>query len=155
MAKQSSQKENNIVKNLTVFLANSYILYVKTQNFHWNVVDPRFYSLHKFFEEQYEAFQEGIDEIAERIRMLQAKSPGSMTEFLKLGTLKESSAKSLSANQMIYELLVDHEAVIKDLHRDIAKANAAGDDGTADMMIQRIRFHEKASWMLRSHITGV
>jgi len=155
MAKQSLQKENNIVKNLTVFLANSYILYVKTQNFHWNVVDPRFYSLHKFFEEQYEDFQEGIDEIAERIRMLQAMSPGSMAEFLKLGTLKESSAKSLSANQMINELLVDHETVIKDLHRDIANANTAGDDGTADMMIQRIRFHEKTSWMLRSHITGV
>lgn len=147
---QSKNAYQEIVKSLSTFLANTYILYVKTQNFHWNVEDPRFYSLHKFFEEQYEELGEAIDTIAERIRMIKAKSPGSLKEFISLATLKESG-NSLSGDKMIQELLNDHETLINGLRAQIEFANDHEDEGTGDMLIARLRAHEKAAWMLRSH----
>lgn len=139
-----------IVSDLAVFLADTYVVYVKTQNFHWNVKDPRFHSLHVFLEEQYKLLSEAIDEIAERIRMLDKKSPGSLKEFLELTRLEEAKG-NLSADEMLKQLIHDHESIIKWLRALIEQINAMGDEGTADLMIQRLRSHEKMAWMLKSH----
>lgn len=139
-----------IILGLSCFLANTYILYLKTQNFHWNVVDPRFYSLHKFFEEQYENLAEAVDEIAERIRMIGGIAPGTMSEFLQLTTLKEGDS-TLGGDAMLHQLLSDHEVLIRQCHHLIEQGTEAGDDGSADLCIQRVRYHEKTAWMIRSH----
>lgn len=138
-----------ISQDLAVLLADTYILYVKTQNCHWNVVDPKFYSLHKFFEKQYEELAEAIDEIAERIRMLNEKAPASLKEFLELTSLRELN-QTLSADQMIHHLVKDHEAIITWLRPMIESVAQLGDEGTSDFFIQRLRAHEKMAWMLNS-----
>lgn len=148
LEKKACQK---IGATLSQALANTYLLLVKSQNFHWNVVDPRFHSLHEFFQEQYEALFEAVDEIAERIRMLGLKSPGSLREFLDLGNLDEADT-NLTGDEMLSELLADHETVIKALREMIEEAVEFGDEGTGDMLIDRLRFHEKTAWMLRSHL---
>ncbi|MCB1149112.1 MAG: DNA starvation/stationary phase protection protein [Chlamydiia bacterium] len=139
-----------IVTGLSKTLANTYLLQVKTQNFHWNVNDARFSSLHAFFEGQYEELQEAVDEIAERIRMLGHRSPGSMREFMDLGTIDEST-DSLSGDEMLSELLIDHDSVIQSLREEISESQKLGDEGTADLLIGRLRAHEKMAWMIRSH----
>lgn len=149
----SKDAVKNVVKSLKAVLADTYVLYIKTQNFHWNIVDPRFYPLHKMLQEHYEAMALAVDEIAERIRMLGEISPGSMQEFLTLTSLKES-AGTLSGDEMLKVLLADHEAVVRHLRQHIHQALELKDDGSADMMIELIRFHEKTSWMLRSHFIG-
>ena len=131
-------------------LADTYVLYLKTQNFHWNVIDPRFSDLHKFLEEQYTSLAEAIDEIAERIRMLRFRAPGSMQEFLEITNLEESTG-DLSADEMIQQLTNDHDYLANQLRNKIQEAQKMGDEGTADLFIQRLRAHEKAAWMLRSH----
>lgn len=155
MAKEQKKSEtiafSKSIPLLAALLADTYVLYVKTQNFHWNVIDPRFAMLHKFFEEQYESLAEGIDEIAERIRMMQGVSPASMQEFLKLASLKESSGRK-SGDQMLKELLHDYEQLICFCHDIIKKTNDEGDEGTADLVIKLLRDHEKAAWMIRSHL---
>jgi starvation-inducible DNA-binding protein len=138
-----------IAHDLSIFLSDTYVLYVKTQNFHWNVVDPRFYSLHLFLEKQYEELAEAADIIAERIRALGEKSPGSLGSFLELTTLDEAG-RDLSAEDMLQELLHDHEQMIRWIRPQIEQSQKLGDEGTADMLIQRLRAHEKASWMIRS-----
>jgi len=135
---------------LSQCLANLYTLQVKTQNFHWNLVDPRFHSLHAFFQEQYEKVFEFVDEVAERIRMLGHRAPGSMREFLDLGTLDEASGLS-SGDEMLSELLIDHELIIKEIRGVIEEAQKVNDEGTADLLIALLRFHEKTVWMLHSH----
>lgn len=140
-----------IAQDLSVLLADTYILYVKTQNFHWNVKDPRFHSLHEFFDEQYHELAEAIDETAERIRMLNERSPGSLKEFLDLTTLQESDQK-LTADEMIKNLLKDHESIISWLRPMIESSTQLGDQGTADFMIQRLKAHEKTAWMLKSSL---
>lgn len=141
-----------IAQSLSQVLANTYILYVKTQNFHWNVIDPRFHSLHEMFEQQYKELSEEIDELAERIRMVKNKAPGSLRQFLEMGTLEESDG-NLSANEMIYHLLHDREVISNQIRPKIEEAQKLGDEGTADLFIQQLRAHEKAAWMLRSHLT--
>lgn len=147
-----SKALKTIIKLLSVTLADTYVLYLKTQNFHWNIIDPRFASLHKFLEEQYEALAEAVDEVAERIRKLGGRSPGSFKQFLELATLKEQdSDHPVSGDEMLKILLQDHESVIRNLRKGIEEANGLHDDGTGDLLIDNIRFHEKAAWMIRSH----
>jgi len=141
-----------ISQKLSQVLANTYVLYTKTQNFHWNLEDTRFYSLHLLFEKQYTELAEALDEIAERMRMIGEKSPGSMRQFLELTTLEESD-NELSGDEMIRELMEDHTTLANTLRPIISDANKKGDDGTADMLIQLLRSHEKNAWMLRSHLT--
>lgn len=154
MTKYSHFKEQTasetICRSLGHILSNTYILYVKTQNFHWNIIDPRFYSLHKMLEKQYEELAEATDEIAERIRMLNGNPPASMKEFLELGTLEESGS-NLSGDEMIRILLEDHTNMIKTIHEKIEESLSLQDEGTGDMLIQRLRSHEKIHWMLQSH----
>jgi len=146
-----SNAKEQMAKSLSKLLADTYILYTKTQNFHWNIVDPSFYSHHKMFQEQYEELAEAIDEVAERIRMVGHHSPGSLKQFLEIGSIKESGA-DLSGPEMIQTLAKDHEAMVASLHSWIANATEARDEGTADMMVGRLRAHEKSAWMLRSHL---
>lgn len=139
-----------VTQMLAQVLSNTYVLYVKTQNFHWNVVDPRFYSLHLLFEKQYEELADALDDLAERIRMIGGKAPGSMQEFQQLATLEEGSSNT-SGDEMIQQLMEDHTVMADAIRASIASANDLGDDGTADLLVQRLRSHEKSSWMLRSH----
>ena len=144
--RSASQK---ISQHLEKWLADTYILTIKTQNFHWNVVDPRFHSLHEMFEEQYNQLNSSIDEIAERIRMLGMKTPASMKDFLEITTLDEETGNS-TANEMILKLLDDHQTIASYLRAQIEEVNGMGDQGTGDLMIQRLRFHEKSAWMLKA-----
>jgi starvation-inducible DNA-binding protein len=141
-----------IAQHLSLLLADTYVLYTKTQNFHWNIIDPRFYSLHLFLEKQYEALAGEIDEIAERIRKLGMPAPASLKQFLEMTSLKESSA-DLSGDEMIQVLLDDHESICCFIRERIALTSKLGDEGTADLLIQQLRFHEKSAWMLRSQLT--
>ena len=137
--------------DLSVMLADTYILYLKTQNFHWNVIDPRFQSLHKLFEHQYEELAEAVDGIAERIRTLDQRAPGTMHEFLDLTRLKEPRGVP-SGDEMIKELAKDHQSISQFLNHLIEESLKNGDQGSADLMIERIRVHDKAAWMLKSHL---
>lgn len=142
-----------VAQQLDLLLADTYVLYTKTQNFHWNVVDERFYQLHKLWESQYEELADAVDEIAERHRMIGLKSPASLKQFLALTSLKESDS-SLTGDAMLEILVKDHETIIKNLHAGIKIATEHGDDGTADLFIERLRAHEKMAWFLRSHFVN-
>lgn len=139
------------IDKLEILLASTYALYLKTQNFHWNVQGQSFAMLHELFGEQYEELAEAIDEIAERIRMLGAKAPGSFEEYSKLSILK-SATKSNDSKSMITELLADHSSIIKLLRDSISKIEKGDDQGTLDFCVGRLQAHEKAAWFLQSHI---
>ena len=147
----SSKHRGEITRNLGQLLANTYVLYVKTQNFHWNVKGPRFQQLHELFESHYKALAIAIDEVAEQIRILQETPPSSMKEFLDLASIEES-ASDLSENEMLAALLVDHEAIISLLASCIEQAQQNKDEATTDLLIERSREHLKIAWMLRSHL---
>lgn len=147
----AEKNAKKIAQELSLVLANTYIIYLKTQKFHWNVVDQRFYSLHKMFEEQYEMLAEAVDIIAERIRMLEYPTPATMKDFLKIATIKETE-NFPNGQQMIRILLNDHEQIIREIRPKIAEFVDMHDDGSSDMLIARIREHEKTAWMLRSHL---
>ena len=149
MAKKNITEK--LAKTLQIVLANTYVLYVKTQNFHWNVVDPNFLPLHKMFEGQYEELAEAIDLIAERIRFFGFRAPGSLKEFLNLSTLAESTTK-LSGPEMIKKLYEDHEPLGLFSTSSIKEAQELGDEATADIYIERLRAHNKTAWILKSHV---
>ena len=132
---------------LSKLLAGTYTLYLKTQGFHWNVTGPRFYDLHKLFEEQYGELAEANDEIAERIRALGPKAPASYAEFNKISPV-EDAAGSPAAEEMLRQLLADHRTLARAAQAVIETAEASEDVGSADLATQRIRSHEKAAWML-------
>lgn len=143
----SGQKTGQFLSQL---LSDTYILYVKTQNFHWNIRDERFYSLHSMFEKQYEELAEAVDELAERLRMLNLTAPGSMREFLAKGTIQEN-AETLTGDAMLQQLIEDHLSIADHIRPQISEVQKSGDEGTADLLIGRLRYHEKITWMLRSH----
>lgn len=148
----SSETIDAITRHLGHFLSDTFVLYVKTLNFHWNMVGREFFMYHKLLEEQYKELQEALDELAERIRMLGRKSPGSMKRFLGYAELKESH-EELKAEQMIHELVDDHEKLVESGHKLINLTEEASDQGTADLLIKRIRSHAKQAWLLRSHLS--
>lgn len=133
-------------------LADEYVLYTKTRNFHWNVEGPRFSELHKFFEAQYEQLNTIVDDVAERSRALDGRSMGSMKEFLGKARLKESTALALRPEAMLAELAGDHEALIRALREGVDESASAGDQGTADFLTGLMVAHEKMAWMLRSFL---
>jgi starvation-inducible DNA-binding protein len=136
---------------LEIFLANTYLLALKTQNYHWNVTGPTFIMLHELFGSQYKTLSEAIDEIAERIRMLGERAPATFREFLRLTTLIDSDDIK-TAEAMITALLKDHEQIIAELHTALKALDSSEDEGTIDFLIGRLRDHEKTAWMLRSHL---
>ena len=144
--------KNNVAENLKLVLADSYVLYLKTQNFHWNVTGANFKSLHELFGSFYEELAEAIDEIAERIRALGEPTPGSFKEFLELTSLKEASGAKIPATEMLKHLIEDHDAVLKTIRKALDVAQKAGDDASADMLIVRIEAHDKNKWMLQSSL---
>ena len=145
----NEKHREEISKGLSHFLADSYTLYLKTHNFHWNVTGPMFPQLHLMFETQYTDLAVAVDDIAERIRALGVKAPATYQEFMKLTSIKENLG-DLSATQMISELVLGHEQVIKTARGLFGMVNEAHDEPTADILIQRLRVHEKTAWMLRS-----
>lgn len=147
----SSRGKNPVVEYLKRIVADTYVLYVKTQNFHWNVVDTRFRSLHKLFEDQYEDLAEAVDLLAERVRVYNEPAPGSMKHFLELATLKESEEIE-DGDMMLLELFQDHQTMSKALREGIAFCDEHDDPATADVYTQRLREHDKVAWMLRSHL---
>jgi starvation-inducible DNA-binding protein len=146
-----SKGHERTVDGLSRVLAESYTLYLKTHNFHWNVTGPMFQPLHSVFEEQYSELAEAVDEIAERIRALNSPAPGSFKEFQNLSSIKEATGK-FKALEMVKELLNGHEAISQTAGKVAAVAQESGDEGTADLMIQRTQVHDKAAWMLRSFL---
>ncbi len=140
-----------IADELTHFLADTYLLYLKTQNFHWNVTGPNFHSLHEMFEEQYNELAEAVDLIAERIRALKAAAPASFSHFLKLSSLKEENGVP-PTKDMLKQLTKDHETIVQIANNILTKSQKAQDEATTDLLIERIRAHEKTAWMLRSCI---
>jgi starvation-inducible DNA-binding protein len=147
----SELHREDISKGLSHFLADTYTLYLKTHNYHWNVTGPMFQSLHLLFEGQYLELATAVDEVAERIRALGNKAPASYQDFINLTSIKENSP-DMNATQMIGDLILGHEAVIKTARGLFPMVNEAHDEPTADILIQRLKSHEKAAWMLRSHL---
>lgn len=139
------------VNALKEVLADSYTLYLKTQNYHWNVTGPHFKSFHLLFEEQYTDLAAAIDEIAERIRALGVKAPGSFAQYSKVTSIKEGD-ENASANQMVKELAEDQAIILKSLYKALNAAQEAEDEATTALMGDRITIHEKAAWMLRSSV---
>lgn len=140
-----------VAKALSKLLADTYTLYLKTHNFHWNVTGPNFPSLHLLFETQYTELALAVDAIAERIRTLGVRAPGSYSEFSKLASVSEAKGAP-SAEHMVIELAEDQATVIATIKKAWAMASVAGDEGTLDLLSTRLGVHEKAGWMLRSSL---
>lgn len=147
---ESSRK--GVLALLALTLADEYVLYTKTRNFHWNVTGFHFDAMHKFFEAQYKELDGFVDETAERSRALGGRALGSMKEFLAKARLAESPAVALKEEAMVSELLADHEALIRSLRKDVDEAGRLGDQGTSDFFIGLLKSHEKMAWMLRSFL---
>ena len=147
----AKQDRQGVIDILTKGLADEYILYTKTRNYHWNVVGPHFSDYHKLFETQYDQTAEDIDEIAERIRSLGGKTVSTMNEFLKLTRLSEEPEHFPDAKTMILNLVADHETIIRNLREDIKTCGEKFNDvGTEDFLTGMLEKHEKTAWMLRS-----
>jgi starvation-inducible DNA-binding protein len=140
-----------VVESLKTVLADTYVLYLKTQNFHWNVTGPSFRSLHLLFEEQYNDLFTAIDLIAERIRTLGEKAPGKLSTYLEISNIKEGDENS-DAKLMVETLAKDQEIIVKSLNEALKKAQEFGDEATVDMVIGRVEVHQKNGWMLRSSL---
>jgi len=144
---QADRKE--IADGLSRLLADSYTLYLKTHNFHWNVTGPMFNTLHTMFEGQYTELATAVDEIAERIRALGEPAPGSYAQFSELTVISEETGIP-AAEDMIRQLVEGQEAIARTARSVFPAAEKAGDEPTADLLTQRIQLHEKNAWMLRS-----
>lgn len=140
-----------VVAALSKLLADSYVLYLKTQNYHWNVTGPYFNTLHTMFQAQYEDLAAANDLIAERIRALGEKAPGSFAAFTKMTDIKEETG-SPSATQMIKNLVKDQDIIVAAAEDVLNAGEAVGDEATVDLAIQRIQLHQKNHWMLKAHL---
>ena len=138
-----------IAEGLSKVLADSYTLYLKTHNYHWNVTGPMFQTLHLMFEEQYTELATAVDDLAERIRALGAYAPGSYAAYAKLSSIEESEDVP-RAQEMIEQLIHGHETVAKTARSVFPAAEEGSDEVTADLLTQRMTVHEKTAWMLRS-----
>lgn len=138
-----------IADGLARVLADTYTLYLKTHNFHWNVTGPMFQTLHLMFEQQYNELALAVDLVAERIRALGHPAPGSYAQFSKLSSIPEAMGVP-RAEDMIHELVDAQEALVRTLRRVFPTAEKASDQVTIDLLTQRMQVHEKAAWMLRS-----
>ena len=138
-----------IAEGLSHLLADSYTLYLKTHNFHWNVTGPMFQTLHTMFEEEYTELAMAVDEVAERIRALGHAAPGSYSDYARLTSIEEAKGVP-AAEEMIGQLVAGHEAVAKTARSVFPVAENGNDEVTADLLTQRMQVHEKTAWMLRS-----
>ena len=138
-----------IAEGLSRLLADTYTLYLKTHNFHWNVTGPMFQTLHLMFETQYTELSTAVDLIAERIRALGYPAPGTYSEYVRLSSISETSGVP-KANEMIRLLVEGQEAVIRTARSIFPVVEEVNDEPTADLLTQRMQVHEKTAWMLRS-----
>ncbi|MXY41699.1 MAG: DNA starvation/stationary phase protection protein [Rhodospirillaceae bacterium] len=145
------EARREIAGGLSRLLADTYTLYLKTHNFHWNVTGPMFNTLHLMFEQQYTELATAVDEIAERIRALGEPAPGSYSQYAVLSSIGEETGVP-SAEDMIRQLVADQEAVVRTARSVFPAAEAASDEPTADLLTQRMQVHEKTAWMLRSMV---
>lgn len=144
-------KRKEIAAALNHLLADSYLLYLKSHNYHWNVTGELFHSLHELFEEHYSELAEAIDEIAERIRALGFRAPGSFEEYSKLATVEEETDNP-DAMEMIRRAVRDHEKVVRTAREALGPCQEVDDEATIDLLTERLAVHEKSAWMLRSHL---
>ncbi|HAZ15867.1 MAG: DNA starvation/stationary phase protection protein [Chlamydiae bacterium GWC2_50_10] len=149
----SEQIRKQISTELSTLLAESYALYLKVQDFHWNVTGPGFFGLHIFFEKQYQDLAEALDEIAERIRALGFFVEGSFSAFQKLSSLKEEKGKQ-PKEAMLKHLIEGHESVIRHLRSLNALADKEKDFATTELLSKRLLIHEKFAWMARSELSS-
>jgi starvation-inducible DNA-binding protein len=140
-----------VVSALSHLLADSYTLYLKTQNYHWNVTGPQFAALHGLFQAQYEDLITANDDIAERIRALGEKAPGSFTAFMKLSKIREETGAP-AWKDMLKNLSADQEKIAATAQEALKLAEDVGDEPTVDLMINRIAQHQKNKWMLDAHL---
>lgn len=140
-----------IADGLSRLLADTYTLYLKTHNFHWNVTGPMFQTLHLMFETQYNELALAVDQIAERIRALGYPAPGTYADYVKLSSIKETAGVP-KAEKMIALLVEGQEAVARTARSVFPVVDKANDEPTADLLTQRMQIHEKNAWMLRSLI---
>ena len=145
----SEEHRQQIAEGLSRLLADSYTLYLKTHNFHWNVTGPMFSTLHTLFEQHYTELATAVDEIAERIRALGVPAPGSYRQFGELSSIPEETGVP-SAEEMIRQLVQGQEAVVKTARSIFPIVESASDEPSADLLTQRMQIHEKNAWMLRS-----
>lgn len=148
----SKAHRETIAKALSHVLADTYVLYLKTHAYHWNVTGPLFASLHTLFETEYNELHDAADTLAERIRALGRYAPGSYATFTRLASIKEDNDEIPAAMSMIANLVMGHEAVGRTLRAAFKVAEAGGDQATMDMLIGRMEASDKAAWMLRSHL---
>ncbi|SHG26480.1 starvation-inducible DNA-binding protein [Fodinibius roseus] len=147
----SEEHREAIANELSKVLADSYMLYLKTHNYHWNVTGELFHSLHEQFEEQYTELAEAIDEIAERIRSLGYRAPGTFKEFNELTSIEEDTEEP-EALEMVRRLALGNEQVLRTARHALQPANDGEDEATVDLLTQRLDVHSKTAWMLRSHL---
>src|SRR5882672_2330726 len=148
------EQREGVVAILNTLLADEYLLYTKTRNYHWNVVGPQFNDLHKFFEGQYGELNEFIDDVAERARTLGGTAMATLTEVRDAARLKEHPGQYPAAEEMLANLLGDHETVIRQLREDVDTTANARDAGTSDLLTGLMEKHEKMAWMLRAFAEG-
>ena len=142
-------------KILNNVLADGNVLYIKLRKFHWNLDGDNFMELHKLFEEQYEDVAEAIDEVAERIATLGGTAIGTTSEFSKLSQLKENPGKVPTNQEMLKELVADHETIVKSLRKALDDCDEKyGDAGTSDFLTGLMQEHEKMAWKLRKFFKG-
>ncbi len=147
----SEEHREKIAAGLSKVLADSYLLYLKTHNYHWNVTGELFHQLHEQFEEQYTELAEAIDEIAERIRAIGFRAPGSFKEFNEITSIEEDTDQP-KAMEMVERLAAANEQVIRTARQALEPAKAADDEATIDLLTERLTLHSKTAWMLRSHL---
>ena len=147
-----NRARKEVAECLSHMLGETYMLQLKTQYYHWNVTGAHFKSLHVLFEEQYNALSASVDEIAERIRVLGYTAPGTFREFSELATIKEDKSLPADWRAMVKNLVAGNEALSRHARLWIGEVQKAGDEGTADLFIRKLQEHEKAAWMLRSHL---
>ncbi len=145
-------QRQQVITILNKRLSDAFLLYTKTRNYHWNVTGIQFIELHKFFEEQYDTLAEAIDEIAERVRKVGGFAFGTLDEFKQNSVIEEQPGRIPSAEEMIRNLLQDHETIIRQLREDADTTEELGDMLTNDFLIGLSHDHEKMAWMLRAHL---
>jgi starvation-inducible DNA-binding protein len=143
------QDRRAIADGLSRLLADTYTLYLKTHNFHWNVTGPMFQTLHLMFETQYNELALAVDLIAERIRALGYPAPGTYAEYARCSSIKETAGVP-KAEKMIALLVEGQEAVVRTARSIFPLVEKVNDEPTADLLTQRMQVHEKTAWMLRS-----
>lgn len=147
-----SEEDRKIISDgLSKVLADSYMVYLKTHNYHWNVTGEHFLSLHEMFEQQYTELAEAIDEIAERIRALGYRAPGSFMEYQQITSIEEDTDQP-KAIEMVKRLAQDNETIIRTARGVLPACDDAGDEASLDLLTHRLKVHSKTAWMLRSHI---